>query len=124
MRVVKVHQPTAFQQRVYDAVCQIPSGQVSTYGAIAKAIGCGSSRAIGQALKHNPYAPDVPCHRVIAGDLTLGGFFGESGGHELSRKRRLLEKEGVTFDEKGRVTSLVHRTPSPRVRGKRARAAD
>ncbi len=113
-RVVKVHRTTAFQQRVYDAVCQIPVGHVSTYGAVAKAIGCGSSRAIGQALRRNTCGDEVPAHRVIAGDLTLGGFFGEDGNLVLQCKKRLLQREGVTFDGNDRVTSAVFRDfPSP-----------
>lgn len=108
-RVVKVHRTTAFQQRVYAAVCQIPYGHVSTYGAVAKAIGCGSSRAIGQALRRNTGDDETPCHRVISGDLTLGGYGGEASERELQRKRRLLQREGVTFDENDRVTSEVFR---------------
>lgn len=106
IRVLKDDRATAFQQRVYDAVSQIPSGQVSTYGAIAKAIGCGSSRAIGQALHRCPDGDETPCHRVISADLTLGGY-GDSNHPDLVRKRRLLEREGVTFDDHGRVTSAV-----------------
>ncbi len=106
IRVLKDDRATAFQQCVYDAVCRIPTGEVSTYGAIAKAIGCGSSRAIGQALHRNPYGDEIPCHRVISADLTLGGY-GDSNHPDLTRKRRLLEREGVTFDAEGRVTSKV-----------------
>ena len=106
IRVLKDDRATAFQQRVYDAVCLIPAGQVTTYGTIAKAIGCGSSRAIGQALHRCPYGDEIPCHRVISADLTLGGY-GDNNHPDLIRKRRLLEKEGVTFDKEGRVTSKV-----------------
>jgi len=106
IRVLKDDRATAFQQRVYDAVSLIPPGQVTTYGAIAKAIGCGSSRAIGQALHRCPDGDETPCHRVISADLTLGGF-GDSNHPALVRKRRLLEREGVTFDDQGRVTSAV-----------------
>lgn len=105
-RTVKAGGPTLFQERVFAAVSQIPKGQVSTYGAIAKAINCGSSRAIGQALHRCPYGEEIPCHRVISADLTLGGY-ADNLAPELARKRRLLEKEGVTFDEQGRVTSAV-----------------
>ena len=101
---LRVIRPTAFQERVYEAVSRIPKGKVSTYGAIAKAIHCGSSRAIGQALHRCPYGDEIPCHRVISADLTLGGY-GDNLAPELARKRRLREREGVTFDENGRVTS-------------------
>lgn len=49
--------------------------------------------AVGQALKRNPYAPDVPCHRVIAADGSLGGYNGRRDGEELERKRQLLDIE-------------------------------
>lgn len=86
-----------FQKRVYAAVSQIPRGKVTTYKALAAAIGCGSAQAVGQALRHNPYAPEVPCHRVITASLSLGGFYGETSGAAQARKRTLLEKEGVHF---------------------------
>ncbi len=89
--------PTEFQKRVYAAVRRIPRGRVTTYRQLADHIGCGCCRAVGQALKRNPYAPQTPCHRVIASDLTLGGFAGQSQGEAIAKKRRLLAKEGVVF---------------------------
>ena len=94
---------TPFQQRVYDATSRIPRGKVTTYKLLACEIDCGSSQAVGQALRRNPFAPEVPCHRVVASDLTLGGFSGQRGGYQLRRKRKLLEKEKVEFDEEGLV---------------------
>jgi len=99
---------TAFQQRVYDAVARIPRGRVATYKDIAAGIGCGSPRAVGQALKKNPFAPRVPCHRVIASDLTIGGFRGEVAGAAVRRKLRLLEGEGVRFIN-GRLDESIRR---------------
>ena len=96
-------EPTAFEQRVYALVRTIPRGKVSTYGLVAKKLGCGSSQAIGQALRRNPYAPEMPCHRVVSSALTLGGFCGETEGEELRRKRQMLEDEGVRFDSEGKV---------------------
>ena len=96
-------EPTPFEQRVYAVVRTIPRGKVSTYGLVAKKLGCGSSQAIGQALRRNPYAPEMPCHRVVSTALTLGGFYGQREGEELIRKRRLLEDEGVCFAPDGRV---------------------
>ncbi len=89
---------TPFQQRVYDAARRIPRGKVTTYGLLAKAIRCGSARAVGQALRCNPFAPEVPCHRVVAADLTLGGFMGKRSGAALAKKKRMLEAEGVRFE--------------------------
>lgn len=94
---------TPFQRRVYRALLRVPSGRVVSYGQLARTIGCRSARAIGQALASNPFAPTVPCHRVIAADGTLGGFCHSCRGNERARKRRLLVAEGVRFDEKGRV---------------------
>lgn len=87
----------AFDNKVYAAVKLIPRGRVATYKALAGHLGCGSCRAVGQALRRNPYAPQIPCHRVIASDLSLGGYQGRRSGPALARKRRLLEAEGVVF---------------------------
>lgn len=89
--------PTSFEEKVYDATRSIPLGKVTTYGALGRMIGCRSAQAIGQALQRNPFAPEVPCHRVIKGDLTIGGFFGETSGADVQRKEAMLRKEGVTF---------------------------
>lgn len=98
--------PTSFEQRVYDTVCRIPAGYVSTYGLVARAAGCGSARAVGQALRRNPFAPRVPCHRVIAADLALGGFRGARSGAALRDKRELLAREGVQLDAAGRLVDV------------------
>ena len=74
-----------------------------TYAALARALHCGSAQAVGQALKRNPYAPEVPCHRVIRSDMTIGGYAGETGGAKRKKKLRLLKNEGVEFDESGRL---------------------
>ena len=94
---------TVFQQRVYDAARRIPRGRVATYAELARAIGCRCPRAVGQALRRNPFAPEVPCHRVIATDLTPGGFNGQRQGPELVRKLALLATEGVEFGPDGRL---------------------
>ena len=88
---------SAFARRVYAALCKIPSGRVITYAALGQRIGCRSPRAIGQALRTNPFAPQVPCHRVIASDLSPGGFNGRTSGASLAKKLRLLAAEGIVF---------------------------
>ena len=88
---------TQFEQRVYDVVRGVPAGRVTTYRAVAARVGCRSARAVGQALKRNPFAPQVPCHRVIAADLGLGGFRGARDGPAIQAKRRRLRGEGVRF---------------------------
>ena len=79
------------------ALRRVPRGRVITYAALGRRVGCRSPRAIGQALRANPFAPAVPCHRVIASDLTLGGFTGNTSGPALTKKLRLLAAEGVRF---------------------------
>jgi methylated-DNA-[protein]-cysteine S-methyltransferase len=86
-----------FAVKVYTALRQIPPGKVITYAALGRRIGCRSPRAIGQALRANPFAPAVPCHRVIASDLTPGGFRGHQSGPALAEKLRLLASEGIHF---------------------------
>jgi methylated-DNA-[protein]-cysteine S-methyltransferase len=94
---------TDFQRRVYEALSRIPAGYVTTYQELARRVGCRSPRAVGQALRVNPFAPRVPCHRVIASDLSAGGFQGRREGPELRRKLKLLALEGVRFRD-GRIT--------------------
>src|SRR5512143_236728 len=82
---------TPFQQRVWEALRAIPFGVVRTYGDVARDIGQPLAvRAVGQANGRNPLPIVIPCHRVIAGDGTIGGY---SGG--LNVKHRLLALEGV-----------------------------
>lgn len=93
--------PTSFESKVYGALGEIPRGRVVTYAALATRLECRSPQAVGQALKRNPFAPEVPCHRVIKTDLSLGGYSGKVRGVRVERKRHLLEAEGVEFDEGG-----------------------
>lgn len=82
---------SAFQKKVWAALCRIPFGETATYGQIARAIGKpAASRAIGGANHRNPIAIIVPCHRVIGADGSLTGF---GGGLEI--KRALLALEGA-----------------------------
>ena len=81
----------------------IPRGFVATYKDVAKWINCKSARPIGGALRCNRYMECVPCHRVVASDLRLGGFCGTKDSKQVSKKKKLLEKEGVTFQENGRI---------------------
>ena len=82
---------TIFQKAVWEATGKVPKGKVTTYAAIAKLIGRPkAARAVGNALNKNPYAPKVPCHRVVKSDGSLGGF-----ARGASKKKMLLEKEGV-----------------------------
>ncbi|KAF9365357.1 hypothetical protein BGX34_010397 [Mortierella sp. NVP85] len=95
---------TPFQFQVYDLCAQIPKGKISTYKHISDALQ-SSSRAVGQALKVNPYAPlPVPCHRVLDSKLYIGGFMGQWGeGEKICNKKAKLFNEGVIFDETDHV---------------------
>lgn len=102
---------TAFQKRVLSLLCQIPRGRFTTYAAMSTHLQ-SSPRAIGGACKNNPFAPEVPCHRVLAADGGIGGFkgsWGRSGeaGKNDDMKRMLLRDEGVKFDGKGRVVGMA-----------------
>ncbi|MGJ7574151.1 methylated-DNA--[protein]-cysteine S-methyltransferase [Variovorax sp. RB2P76] len=79
---------SAFHQRVYAIARRIPPGQTRTYGEIAQELGDKTlSRAVGQAMGHNPFAPVVPCHRVLAAGNKPGGF--SAGGGALTKLRML-----------------------------------
>ncbi len=86
-------QGSAFQQRVWQRLQQIPLGTVCTYGALAGEFGT-SPRAIGNACRANPVPIVVPCHRVVAVH-GWGGYAGAKGGKKLAAKRWLLRHEGV-----------------------------
>ncbi|MCX7847057.1 MAG: MGMT family protein [bacterium] len=88
----------SFDERVYAVVRRVPAGYVTTYKLVAAAVGCGSARAVGQALRRNRRAPEVPCHRVIRSDLRVGGFCGEEVGEQVEMKLALLAAEGVVFE--------------------------
>lgn len=75
---------------------QIPKGKVTSYSAIAKKLN-SSPRAVGRALRVNPFAPMVPCHRVVKADGTIGGFGGEVAGKKINEKVAMLKEEGVEF---------------------------
>ncbi|MGD9755967.1 MAG: methylated-DNA--[protein]-cysteine S-methyltransferase [Comamonas sp.] len=82
----------AFHSRVYAFTRALEPGRTSTYGEVAAALGeAGAARAVGQALGANPFAPIVPCHRVLAAGRAPGGF---SGGQGALTKLRMLEIEG------------------------------
>ena len=89
-----------FRRTVWEELCRIPYGSVTTYGALARTVAARlgrasmSAQAVGGAVGHNPISILIPCHRVIASNGTLGGY---SGGVE--RKRYLLQREGVSVPE-------------------------
>jgi methylated-DNA-[protein]-cysteine S-methyltransferase len=95
-----------FNQRAWALCARVPKGKVTTYAEIARGLGSPrASRAVGNAMNKNPYAPGVPCHRVVGSNGALTGY---AGG--LPKKAEMLEKEGVDVRSGRRVaTSDVYR---------------
>src|SRR2546428_10399982 len=91
----KIERDMRFNEKVWALTARVPRGKVATYGEIARALGTQAYRAVGNALNRNPYAPKVPCHRVVGSDGALTGF---AGG--LPKKRQLLRKEGIPCNAK------------------------
>ena len=95
----------SFAQKVWALTARVRPGRVTTYGQIADKLGTRASRAVGGAMHRNPYAPEVPCHRVVGHDGSLVGF-----GGGLKRKQRMLSHEGIEFVN-GKVDMARHFTP-------------
>ncbi len=86
---------TKFQLKVWKYLKTIPKGQTRTYYEVAKAIKRPKAvRAVANAVGKNPYAPKIPCHRVIRSDGNLGGYSGPGG---IKTKKKLLKLEGIIF---------------------------
>src|SRR4051812_46405764 len=102
-----------FNQKVWAITARIPKGKITTYGDIAKALGSPqASRAVGNALNRNPYAPGVPCHRVVGSTGALTGF---AGG--LDKKRQLLADEGIACEgDRVALSPVLFRFPLPGAR--------
>jgi methylated-DNA-[protein]-cysteine S-methyltransferase len=98
----KIEEGMSFQQKVWALTARIPKGKIVTYADIAKALKCRGYRAVGGALNRNPYAPAVPCHRVVGSTGLLTGF---AGG--LDKKRKMLEEEGIRIE--GEKVDLAQR---------------
>lgn len=81
-----------FNERCYSLLRKVPKGKVVTYKQLAEALNTKAYRAVGNAMNKNPYAPKVPCHRVVGSDGSLVGF--ASG---IKNKIKLLEKEGIVI---------------------------
>ena len=93
--ILKDFNGTDFQILVWKEILKIPYGETRTYKEIAQAIGRpNSSRAVANACGKNPYAPDIPCHRVIRSDGKLGGYSGVGG---VKMKEKLLKIENTRF---------------------------
>jgi methylated-DNA-[protein]-cysteine S-methyltransferase len=88
----------SFNEKCYSKLREVPAGKVVTYGELARAVGKpGAARAVGNAMNKNPYAPRVPCHRVVGAN---GGMVGFASG--VDKKIKMLRGEGVEV-KKGNV---------------------
>lgn len=110
-RIASDNSLTPFRKRVLSMLTQVPRGRYTTYKALSESVSktplaaTSNARAIGSAMRNNPFAPAVPCHRVLAANGKIGGFCGDWGeeGRFVGEKRRLLREEGVKFDGRGTV---------------------
>ena len=86
---------TKFQSECYEALKKVPKGKVITYAGLARMVGRPKAhRAVGSAMNKNPYAPQVPCHRVVKSNGDLGGF-----ATDIKVKIKRLQKEGVLVSD-------------------------
>lgn len=109
----RIHQHstlTPYRKRLYTILLSVPRGRFTTYAAMSDYLQ-SSARAVGSGMRNNPFAPDVPCHRCLAADGTIGGFNGDWGreGKYANKKLKLLREEGVRFDGKGKVVGQPFR---------------
>lgn len=91
-----------YSRRVLSFLLMVPVGYVTTYGALAKAAG-GGARAVGQVMRANPFAPLIPCHRVVRSDFSLGGYGGEVAGEGVKMKYAILQREDRGFKEATKI---------------------
>ena len=92
-----------FSERCYKLLSKVPKGKVTTYKILAEKLGTRAYRAVGTCMNKNPFAPQVPCHRVVNSDGKIGGF--ASG---TKKKISMLKKEGVEIKD-GRVVDFEER---------------
>jgi methylated-DNA-[protein]-cysteine S-methyltransferase len=92
-----------YSQKTLSATAKIPLGYVASYGSIAKAVG-GGPRAVGNVMASNPFAPIIPCHRVVKSDFTLGGY---GGGLKLKLELLSREKRGFSTSRQIEIDGSV-----------------
>ena len=96
IRAGKLVPGMSFNQRIWALTSRVPKGSVTTYAELARAVGTKAYRAVGNAMNKNPYAPGVPCHRVVGSDGSLTGY-----AHGLAKKRKMLVDEGEMLAGRG-----------------------
>ena len=92
-----MREPNSFNEKIYSLLKKVPKGKVTTYKALAEKLNTKAYRAVGQAMRCNPYAPKVPCHRVVSSSGKICGFMGKNNpeSKEVKRKIMMLRNEGV-----------------------------
>lgn len=102
---------TPYRRRLYTILLSVPRGRYTTYAAMSDYLK-SSARAVGNGMRNNPFAPEVPCHRVLAADGSIGGFKGSWGkdGKYADKKIKLLRSEGVRFAGNGKVVGEPFRS--------------
>ena len=110
----KLAKLSPYQQAILRILAEVPKGKVTTYGDLAKELARrdqkwspNASRAVGTTMRNNPCGPQIPCHRVIKSDGTIGNFRGGAEG-AVEEKTRMLREEGVTVID-GRIDLKKHR---------------
>ena len=98
----KLSKLSDYQQAILRILAEVPKGKVTTYGDLAKELSNrdarwspGASRAVGTTMRKNPCGPQIPCHRVVKSDGSIGNFRGGEAG-AVEEKISMLRKEGVT----------------------------
>ena len=88
-----------FDEKIYSLLKKVPKGKITTYKILAEALETKAYRAVGQAMRHNPFAPEVPCHRVVSSDGKIGGFSGtmDTESREIKKKIKMLKSEGINI---------------------------
>ena len=97
---------TELQEKVWQQISKIPRGKVTTYKELANAVDSQAVRAVASAVGKNPYAPRVPCHRVVLSSGKIGKYTHPLG---VSKKIELLKEEGVFVDSKGKVVDFSNK---------------
>ncbi|MBS3071924.1 MGMT family protein [Candidatus Pacearchaeota archaeon] len=96
---------TKFNEKCYSLLKTVPKGKVTTYKAMAAALNTKAYRAIGNAMNRNPFAPEVPCHRVVKSTGEIGGY-----ALGVKNKIKLLNKEGIeVLDDKVDLDKYLHK---------------
>lgn len=108
---MKMAEVTEFQKRVYALLLQIPKGRVTAYGSIARALDT-SPRAVGNALRNNPFAPEVPCHRCVGSSGYITGFDGESIDKKSFKKSKDGSVQGSSHQSKPRGPKISPEQPA------------